>query len=876
MAQLKSSVVEAFQKLGLEPSASQADATKAYKKLALLNHPDRNRGDPTATERFQEIGEAWSTCSDHYERPYMSYEMEPGDGRRHRNFKSGAKTFHEDDEVPLDKDEAGAFFRWMFENVFKNTYSRSKGRQYRSQRAGAFGDGVHRYSGANAAMQAREQKAYRQRVEEFEREIAAEQAELDRIAREEALARSRFAAAHDHAFQLASDGRSAELRKLVEEYALDVNKPRSQKEDNSTKMMSKFPTMLHRAAQSGDTATVVYLLEKGSKADAVDAAFLTPFHTAILQGNISVTRHFLSLYRTTKSTDPKYQSYRDGCHPNKAAKDKAGTTPLQLAIRSGNLEMVELFLKEATVHDAERCWKMIDNDQRQGPMGRTLRTKNGFVPPTEEIQMSKKALRKMKQAQEEARLNEEKLKQLAEEEENRLKNLARKEKAAKEKEAREAETIRVRKEAEEAQRFQAEREAAARHEAEMVAWRAAEEQHRLEAERTEKLRQQEAEWQAKLKQEQAERAAKQRQEQFEQIAEQKRQEAEHQAKIKQQQALAKQQADVERAQALAAAKAAESARQAALQQAEAKRLKARDQQAQKQAELLEWDRRRRAAANDLQVEIKRQAEAAALEQQAARQAEARRVSEEAEKVQQLQAKRDAAARQMVEMAARRVAEEQRELEAEQEATLKEHAEQLARLKQSQAEGMAKLRQREALAKQKAVAELAMAAAAAEAAESAWRQAEVERLRARDYQAQKQAELLEWDRRRRVRSNDRQAEASKHQREQEEAVMRSQGAEAHHQQDVINISQQDPVQDAAEIHQEIMRKRAEQSARDKARNQQLKEERAQGKVYTPSTSRHCFQRYFAEGSRICGTNITQHAHRNTPTKSETFKNQTREV
>ena len=94
--------------------------------------------------------------------------------------------------------------------------------------------------------------------------MAEEQAELDRKACEEVLARSRVTAAHDHAFRLATNGRSAELKKLVEEHALDVNKPRSQKEHNSTKTMSQFPTMLHRAAGSGDIATVVYLLEKGS------------------------------------------------------------------------------------------------------------------------------------------------------------------------------------------------------------------------------------------------------------------------------------------------------------------------------------------------------------------------------------------------------------------------------------------------------------------------------------------------------------------------------------------------------------------------------------------------------------------------------------
>lgn len=107
----------------------------------------------------------------------------------------------------------------------------------------------------------------------------------------------------------------------------------------------------------------------------MDQAFLTPFHTAILRGNISVVRHLLSLYRNTKSTDPKYQSYRDGCHPSKAVQDKSGTTPLQLAIKSGNPDMVDLLMKDATVHDVEKCWKMIDDDQRGGPIGQVLQMK---------------------------------------------------------------------------------------------------------------------------------------------------------------------------------------------------------------------------------------------------------------------------------------------------------------------------------------------------------------------------------------------------------------------------------------------------------------------------------------------------------------------
>ncbi len=44
--------------LGLDESASISDVKKAYKKLALKNHPDKNLGDPAVTHRFQKINEA--------------------------------------------------------------------------------------------------------------------------------------------------------------------------------------------------------------------------------------------------------------------------------------------------------------------------------------------------------------------------------------------------------------------------------------------------------------------------------------------------------------------------------------------------------------------------------------------------------------------------------------------------------------------------------------------------------------------------------------------------------------------------------------------------------------------------------------------------
>jgi len=53
-----------YEVLGVDRSASEADLKKAYRKLALDSHPDRNGDDPEAEERFKEIGEAYAVLSD--------------------------------------------------------------------------------------------------------------------------------------------------------------------------------------------------------------------------------------------------------------------------------------------------------------------------------------------------------------------------------------------------------------------------------------------------------------------------------------------------------------------------------------------------------------------------------------------------------------------------------------------------------------------------------------------------------------------------------------------------------------------------------------------------------------------------------------------
>jgi curved DNA-binding protein len=70
--------------LKVRKDASQEELKKAYRKLAMKYHPDRNRGDTAAEERFKEINEAYAVLSDAGKR--KQYDMFGAEGF-HRQFK---------------------------------------------------------------------------------------------------------------------------------------------------------------------------------------------------------------------------------------------------------------------------------------------------------------------------------------------------------------------------------------------------------------------------------------------------------------------------------------------------------------------------------------------------------------------------------------------------------------------------------------------------------------------------------------------------------------------------------------------------------------------------------------------------------------------
>ena len=70
--------------LGLPRSASQGDIKKAYRKLALKWHPDKNQS-PEAVAKFQDISQAYDVLSDETKKPLYDKYGEAGVGQAHRH-----------------------------------------------------------------------------------------------------------------------------------------------------------------------------------------------------------------------------------------------------------------------------------------------------------------------------------------------------------------------------------------------------------------------------------------------------------------------------------------------------------------------------------------------------------------------------------------------------------------------------------------------------------------------------------------------------------------------------------------------------------------------------------------------------------------------
>ncbi|WP_435010050.1 molecular chaperone DnaJ [Tundrisphaera lichenicola] len=78
-----------YEVLGLRKDAGADDIKKAYRQMALKNHPDRNPGDTGAEARFKEAAEAYEILSDQSKRQrYDRYGHAGVEGTAHHDFRN--------------------------------------------------------------------------------------------------------------------------------------------------------------------------------------------------------------------------------------------------------------------------------------------------------------------------------------------------------------------------------------------------------------------------------------------------------------------------------------------------------------------------------------------------------------------------------------------------------------------------------------------------------------------------------------------------------------------------------------------------------------------------------------------------------------------
>ena len=119
-----------YEVLDVPKNASESDVKKAYRKLALKNHPDKNPNDADAERRFKEISEAYEVLSDAEKR--CLYDQYGHDGLKARGY--AGPSFSSVDDIFTQFSDV--FEGSIFESFFGGSGRRSS-RGARSGRAGA-------------------------------------------------------------------------------------------------------------------------------------------------------------------------------------------------------------------------------------------------------------------------------------------------------------------------------------------------------------------------------------------------------------------------------------------------------------------------------------------------------------------------------------------------------------------------------------------------------------------------------------------------------------------------------------------------------------------------------------------------------------------
>jgi len=137
-----------YEILGVGRKASDAEIKAAYRKLARKTHPDANKNDPTAEEKFKELIEAYEVLKDPDKRKRydtLGADWKAGDNFRPPPQPSGATDGGFGFEFGNFGDLRGnSAFSDFFDSLFGQTFSSGAGGAGPQSGAGGFGAGQQR------------------------------------------------------------------------------------------------------------------------------------------------------------------------------------------------------------------------------------------------------------------------------------------------------------------------------------------------------------------------------------------------------------------------------------------------------------------------------------------------------------------------------------------------------------------------------------------------------------------------------------------------------------------------------------------------------------------------------------------------------------
>jgi molecular chaperone DnaJ len=114
-----------YEVLEIEKNASEAEIKKAYRRLAVEHHPDRNQGSKEAEEKFKDLAEAYNVLSDPQKR--QMYDRFGKEGLRGAGFSPGFSSV----------DDILSNFGNIFDDLFGFGFGGRRSRTHNGPRRGA-------------------------------------------------------------------------------------------------------------------------------------------------------------------------------------------------------------------------------------------------------------------------------------------------------------------------------------------------------------------------------------------------------------------------------------------------------------------------------------------------------------------------------------------------------------------------------------------------------------------------------------------------------------------------------------------------------------------------------------------------------------------